>query len=152
LGLGWRPLGQFLKVVENINFVAVEAVLDQLLANELAWCQEPIHAFGVSAQQPVKVSLGSQNQRGSRPPLVTARGHHMPEPSARATITVAAMSDQVVARANDLEIVQVIEDGNALRMQFPKDRRGEMVIDVAHVRDVRPECRQDPAQFSSHLV
>src|SRR3977135_4744365 len=48
----------------------------------------------------------------------------------------SSMCHKVVVRTQHLEVVQVIDDGDALPLQFPKNRRREVMVDSANVGEI----------------
>src|SRR5947209_12500995 len=69
-----------------------------------------------------------------------------------AAITSMAFGDQVVARTNQLEVIYVIQNRDALRAQLPKYRRGQVMIDVANVGNIGPKLMDDLAQLLACLT
>ena len=63
----------------------------------------------------------------------------MPELAPFARLARLPLQYQVIGRAEQLKVIDVIDHGNVLRFQFPQNRRRQMVIDAPNMRDIRPE-------------
>src|SRR5579864_4088252 len=127
-------------------FLRVEAVLHEFVFGKTAGGQEVIDAPAVSSQPAMEIGFGHQEQRGTRRPGVTTLGENVPEPSATTALARMSFGYHVVGGAKQLEIVQMIEHRDALRLEFPENRRGQVVIDVAHVRNVGMKISDHPTQ------
>ena len=75
----------------------------------------------------------------------------MCELSAATALAGSSFGHHVVSGAEQLEIVQVIKNRYALRFELPKNRRGQVMIDVAHMRDVGTESGDDLPQPSASV-
>ena len=81
---------------------------------------------------------------------MTPAPDHVAECAARTAFTrVTFRQNHVVSGAEQLEIVDVVDDRNAAGFQFPQNRWRKMVIDVPHMRDVRPEGFDHVTHFSA---
>src|SRR5258706_2190485 len=101
---------------------SIPSMCDEGIPHKLAWGKKTVHTFAVGTQPFVDVGLGGErNPRGH--PRIALGLHHMPEAATLASFTSLSLRYKVVARAEELEIVQVINHGNTLGSQFPQDRR-----------------------------
>src|SRR5689334_4774437 len=75
----------------------------------------------------------------------------MPESPSPASFACTAVRHQVVGRAYQLEVIQVVEHGDALGFQLPQNGWGQVMIDVAHVGDIRTKFRDQATQLLSRL-
>ena len=88
----------------------------------------------------MKIRFCREDARSHSPARVASFTHDVPElPTLAPFAGIARRRNQVVVGANQLEVVHVVKHRYPTRPQFPKNRRGEMVIDVSDVRNVRPE-------------
>src|SRR5208337_229767 len=129
---------RLLKMREHLKLGAVPAMLDEFVAHKPAGREKQAHALPEGAQTAVNVGLGHQRQARAES-RIAARPQRMPEGAAFARFADLSLRKQVVAGAEQLEIVQVIDDGNVLRFQYPEDGRRDMMIDIAHMSNVRTE-------------
>ena len=126
-------------------------MFDKLVAHKLAGCKKAIHAFSVRPQPLVDVRLCHQRHPCS-PSRIALLLQRVPEFTALACLAGFSSQHQVVARAQHLEVVQVIDDRNFLRLQLPQDRRRQMMVDIPHVGHVRPEIRDHRPNPPSRLA
>ncbi len=145
--IGGQPFGvrQSLEVGQDFNALRGETALDQLVAHEFAGSQEHLHTTFVGPQPFVQVGLGGKNRRaGTRPGVATLCGSVV-KSAVTAEFASAAIGDKIVGGAQDLEIVQVVEHGDPLALQFPKNRGRQVVVDAANVRQIGREVSQTTA-------
>src|SRR5208337_4387411 len=114
---------QPLKVGNHTNLGLREAVLNQLFLHKLARRNELIDALFVGAQPTVNVGFGRQHYGRTSSSRVAPLHNYLSETAAAAGFTSSSIGDQIVAGADQLEIVHVIDDRNALSLQFPQYRR-----------------------------
>jgi hypothetical protein len=84
----------------------------------------------------MKIGFSHQQQRRTWRAGVTAFSENVPEPTATTSFTRIPLCHHVVGGAEQLEIIQMKEHGHTPSLQLPKNRWGEVVINVAHVRDI----------------
>jgi hypothetical protein len=114
--------GQCLEVGQNFDALPRKAAADQLVAHEFAGSQEHVHAAFVSSQPFVQVCFGCKNHCArTRAGIATLRGGVV-ESALTAEFAGTPMGDKIVGGAHNLEIVQVVEHGDPLALQFPKNR------------------------------
>ena len=128
---------QWLEMGKDLNAIGGESVGDQLAANELAGSEEQIDATLIGSQPFVKVGFGGEHDGAGARAGITVLSDDVGEGALFASGAGFAVRDAVVGRAEDLEVVQVVENGDAAALEFPEDRRREMMIDAADVGDVR---------------
>src|SRR5665213_2357593 len=138
-------------MLKHVNPIFVPSIFSQLVFYKSAWSEETVNALFVRSQPFVNVSL-----RGKHPPRrcgtrVTAFGHNIPELASMTLLARTPARHHVVTRANQFEIVDVIQDRYVLTFQLPQNRRGKMVIDVSNMRHIRPELPNHSSQFPSCL-
>lgn len=105
---------QLLKMGKDGNFLCVETILDKFLFYEPAGSEELIDAFLVGSQPAMEIGFGHQQQPGTRGSGVTTLGENVSELSATTALARLSFRDQIVGGAKQLEVVQVIEHGDAL--------------------------------------
>src|ERR1700740_3302278 len=111
-------------------------MFDKLVAHKLAGRQKAIHAFPVCPEPFMDVSLRYERYPRAQAGI-TLLLDRVPELAALAGLTGLPAQNQIVAGAQDLEIVQVIQDRNSLLLQLPQDGRRQMMIDISHMSYVR---------------
>src|SRR5262249_61191421 len=99
----------------------------------------------------VNISLSGKYNRGSRSTRITTLANDVVEAPALTSVAGTPSRNHVVAWTEQFEVVHVVQHRYALCLQFPEDRRREVVVDVAHVRNIRTEIRDHPADFFSRL-
>ncbi len=109
-----------LKVRQDLEFVAVPSMLDELVAHKMARREEQVHTLPVGTEPAMNVGLGGQGDAGAHS-RITGGLQGMPECASLAGLARFAARNQVVTRAKQLEIVQVIEDGYVLGLEFPQN-------------------------------
>ena len=100
---------------KHLDSVRAPAELLQLRFHELAGSQEHVDTVAIGVKPLVQERFCRQNRRSGSSAVVAALRHDIPE-----TVSVTALADfvvgnKVVVWAKQLEIVQVINDGNAMR-------------------------------------
>src|SRR5713226_1086798 len=108
--------GQSLKMRQHFNLLGGETSADQLGANK----------------------FGGREKHGRRArPHVTVFRDRVKVIAPEAQFARSSMRHEIVVRTQDLEVVQVIDNGDALSLQFPQNRRRQVMIDSANVGQIR---------------
>jgi hypothetical protein len=115
-------VGQSLKVRQNFNALSREPAVDQLIAHEFARSQEHIHAALVSSQPFVQVCFGGKHHRARTRAGIATFGSGVVESAVTAKFAGTPIGDKIVGWAQNLEVVQMVEHGDPLALQFPKNR------------------------------
>ena len=139
-----------LKMRQRAKPIGVPSMLHKLISNEPAGREEEVDALLIRHDPAMRIGFSSQRDASGRP-RITVRSHRVPERSALAAFTGVPLRNHVVAGAKQLEIVQVVQHGNAFRPQFPQNRGSQVVVDVAHVRDVGTELTDHSSDFCSRV-
>ena len=132
-----------LKVRKHLEPPRIPSVFDKLVPHKFTGCKKAVHAFFVRSHPFVQVCLCHQSNPRA-PSRIALLFQSMPEFTALARLASFSPQHQVVARTQNLEVVQVVDDRNLLRLQLPQDRRRQVVINIPHVRHIRPEIRDHP--------
>src|SRR5579872_5939449 len=82
---------------------------------------------------------------------VATFGDYVPKLPTPTPLTGISMRNEVVARAQNFEIIQVIYNGNFVGLEFSQNGRRQQMVDITHMSDVRLKFINDPAQRPSRL-
>lgn len=134
-------------MIEDLNPVVIPTVVDQLVADEVARREDAFNTSFISVQPFMDIRFEGENCRG-RSVRITALGEGVPIIPAVACVACSTVRDAVVAWAEQLEVIHVIQDRNSVGLQFPEDGWREVMIDVADMRNIGPKfgdhCAQAP--------
>ncbi len=134
-----------LEVRQDFDASRWQTAGDQFIAYEFARSQENVDAVFVGSQPFVQVCLGGKNHGARSWAGVTTLGHGVVERAVLAVLRAgAAIGNKIVGWAQDLKIVDVVDHGNPLTLEFPKNRGRQMVIDSADMSQVREKSVTHP--------
>ena len=108
-----------------------------LPANKIAGSEEEIDAAFVGPQPFMEVGFGRQNKCARAWARIAPLRDHMVERALPACLASLAVRDEIIGWTQYLEIVQVIQHRNVAPLEFPENRRRQMVIDSADMTQVR---------------
>jgi hypothetical protein len=95
----------------------------------------------------MQVRFRRQNCRSCASSWVASGRDRFPKPPTAALLANRPVRHKIVIRAQQLEVVQVIDHRNPLPLQLPKNRWREMVIDVAYMRHIGTKLTQQVRQL-----
>src|ERR1700739_544631 len=127
---------EFLKMRQHINAVAGPAVAYELGTNKITRRQKSRHTLLIRPQPTVYTCFDGENSPGRTSAGITVFRHNVPGAPALASFANFSSRHQIVGWTQQLEIIQVIEHRNATLLQFPKNRRREVMIDFSPIVDI----------------
>src|SRR5689334_7181277 len=98
----------------------------QALSHELAGRKQDVDTFVVSPKPLVQVGFCGKQQRRTTRPGIAAASHGSSKLTTAALLTSLTQRHHVVAGAEQLEVIEMVDNGHALSLQFPEDRRRQM--------------------------
>jgi hypothetical protein len=117
----WRRgfRSQPLEVVENVDLTEVPPALDEQAAHEFSRREQARDALGIRSEPALQVRLSGEEGSNGGGPGITGSSYNMPELAAATLATRFAPTDPVIAGANQLEVVDVVEHRNLLQAKLP---------------------------------
>src|SRR2546423_11614453 len=98
---------------KHLELRSIPSMRDEGITYKLARSQKTVHTFAVGPQPFVDVGFSSERDPSAQP-WIAFRWHHMPETATLAGFTGLSLRYQVATRAEEFEIVQVINHGTPL--------------------------------------
>src|SRR5205823_6422561 len=129
--------GQYLEVRQHFDTVSRKSGFDKFLAYKVARRQEKIDASQISFEPAVQVGFGSENSCAGTRPCVAVLRYGVAIAARQALFAGAPVGDEVVRWTKNLEVIQMVKHRDLLLFQLPKDRRRQVMVDAADVREIR---------------
>src|SRR6185437_10542299 len=105
---------------QNIDLSFIPAMLHELFFYKFARSQKQIHAILVRLQPFVGIGLERKHGAGAAASGVAAFTQYVPEASSLATLASISPGNHVVCGAEQLEIIQVVNNRNFVGLQLPE--------------------------------
>src|SRR5947208_10237457 len=99
----------FLKMLEYLELIGIPSMLHEFVSHKLAGSQKQVHTFAVGSQPAMDVSFRCQ-RRPCAQSRITLGAQRVPKFTAFARLACLTLRHQVVARTEQLEVIQVIHD------------------------------------------